>query len=104
MCDTATRDSGERLGLEGLELRLVDGSAVQESLRLLDLTGRTAGAGDRLHVLRELLLVGLRPLGAALRHASVVGDDIDEDTEERQEDQEDDPEGLDPARGVMTAE
>src|SRR4051812_41107983 len=77
---------GERLPLQLIELGLVDRAAVEEPLRVVDLRGRPAG--DRPDVLVHHGLLRLHVLRLALRHAVVLGDQVDECAEERHDDDE----------------
>src|SRR5215207_11119948 len=68
---------GERLRLERLELRAGDRVAVEQLLGSLDLAGGAARPDPRRHA-----PVGLR---LALCHLTAVGDEVDEDAQERQD-------------------
>src|SRR6188768_1190266 len=92
---------GECLRLELVELRLGDGSAVQQRLRARDRL-RGIRAGYLADVRVGVGLCGLRPRLAALAHALTVGDQVHEDSEVREEDHEDRPARLRPAAEVVT--
>src|SRR3954464_2524766 len=85
------------LRLERVELRLVDGAAVEQLLGLVDLGGRTAVAGHRANVVVHLRLLPAHRLGLALGHPVVLGDQVDQRAKEGQHDEEDRPRGLAPA-------
>ena len=73
-----TARSDERLGLEGLVLRLRDGSGIEQLLGTCDLFGRALGtAGNLLDVplLLGLLLLNRRPL--PLAHAPAPRNEVD---------------------------
>src|SRR5512132_3688383 len=95
--------SGQRLGLQGVELRLVDRAAVEQLLGLVDLAGRAAAAGHRPDVVVHLRPLAPHILGPALRHPVAVCDQVDERAEERQDDQEGCPGGLAPTGQVVAA-
>src|SRR6476469_1656069 len=87
-----TARSGERLGLEGLVLRLRDGSGIEQLLGACDLLGRALGsAGNLLDVplLLGLLLRNRRPL--ALGHAPAPRNEVDQCAQPRHEDEQDRP-------------
>src|ERR1044071_1926481 len=90
----------ERFCLEALELRLVDGSALEQLLGALDLAGRATVCGDRADVLIEVRLRHLNVADAALGHALAVRDQVDERAEERQHEHEQAPGGFGPAGDV----
>src|SRR3954447_19032785 len=85
------------LRLERVELRLVDGAAVEQLLGLVDLGGRTAVAGHRADVVVHLRLLPAHGLGLALGHPLVLDDQVRERADERQHDEKDRPHGLAPA-------
>jgi hypothetical protein len=78
---------------------------VPESSSSLALAISPADPPRRLaHVLVELILLSLGLLRAALAHAVVLGDQIDQHAEPRQDDDEDHPERLGEAADVVAAE
>src|SRR5213078_5359792 len=88
----------DRLRLDRVELRLIDGAAVEQLLGLLDLGRRVVRSSDRADVIVRLPLGYLRPLRAALRHLLSLRAEIDEHAYERQHDGEHRPSRLSPAR------
>ena len=98
------RPSGERLGLDRVVLLLIDGAAFEQPLGLLDLCRRAGRAGDRPDVLVRLGLLRGHLLCVPPRHIVAVGDQVDEDAEERGEEHKEQPEGLLPAARITPAE
>ena len=96
--------SGERLGLDRVVLLLIDGAAFEQPLGLLDLGRRTGRAGDRPDVLVRLGLLRGHLFCPPPRHIVAVGDQVDEDAEEREEEHKEEPEGLLPAARITPAE
>src|SRR4051794_33301599 len=73
---------GQCLGLERLELLLVDRAAVEQRLRALDVARGAAVRRNLLDVVVELDLGDLRVVHAALGHVLPVGDQVDECADE----------------------
>src|ERR1700749_3174075 len=94
----------ECVRLELVELRLRDRPGVEELLAPGDLVGGGAGRGDRAYIGVPLRLLRLRPRLGPLAHALTLGDQVDEDAEEREDDHEQRPARLGPAADVMPAE
>jgi hypothetical protein len=92
------RWSGEGLGLQAVELHLVDRAGIQQLLGPGDLVGRAGGGvtggGDSADVAFELLL-GLLLAGHGPRgHPLAAGEQVDEHSQEGQEHQEQHPQVL----------
>ena len=95
----------KRLGLEGIELGLGDGSGVEQRLGVGDLAGRVAGvpATCWMYSCWAACCCG-NCLHLTLGHAAAPGDQVDERAEPGDEDQQDRPAGLAPAAEGAVAE
>src|SRR5688572_11974912 len=96
---------GQRLRLQLLEFLLVDGAAVQQTLRRRDLVCRAAAlTGYRLDVLVRGRL-GTPSCGhMALGHAPAASNQVDQCRKEGEDDQENDPKGLPPTAQFPVSE
>src|ERR1700736_7023871 len=96
-------DSGKDLRLLALELRGRDHSPVTQVSELGQLV-RGAGPRGLLDVVAELLVLALCLPCRPLMHLAAAGDQVDQNAEERDDHHEQDPQGLGPARQIMTGE
>ena len=98
--------SGQRLGLDRVELSRRDRPGVEKLLRLRHLLcrRRRRALRHRPDVLGLCLLVLLSLLGRALCHPAATGDQVDERPEHGQQDQEHAPQRLAPATELVVAE